>query len=80
MLHGQVYIVSAPAFRGPILWSHDVCATDQSNWVMCKGPILWGYDACYNETDANTEDQSYGTVHVATPTCAQPQVRALCQE
>ena len=29
VLHGQVYIVSVPAFRGPILWSHDVC--EQTN-------------------------------------------------
>ena len=32
---------------------------------MYKGPILWGHDACYKEPDACTEDQSYGTVHIA---------------
>ena len=52
---------------------------------MYKGPILWvngnvqrGHDACYKEPDACTEDQSYGTVHVATCTYARSQVRALC--
>ena len=57
---GQVYIVCIPL-------------EDQSYGVMicvCNrsiyGPILWGHDACYNEPDACTEDQSYGTVHVAT--------------
>ena len=43
------------------------------------GPILWGNDACYKEPDACTEDQSYGTMHVATCTYARSQVRALCQ-
>ena len=38
---------------------------------MYKGPILWGHDAC-------TEDQSYGTVYVATCTYVQSHVRALC--
>ena len=33
---------------------------------MYKGPILWGHDACYKEPDACKEDQSYGTVHIAT--------------
>ena len=52
---------------------------------MYNGPILWvngnvqrGHDACYKEPDACTEDQSYGTVHVATCTYARSQVRALC--
>ena len=40
-----------------------------------KGPILWGQEACYKEPDASTEDQSYGTVHVATRTYARFQVR-----
>ena len=69
-------------FRGPILWGHDGCATDQSGpilWIMYKGPILWGHDACYNEPDVCTEDQSYGTVHVATCTYARSQVKDLCQ-
>ena len=44
-----------------------------------KGPILWGQEACYKEPDASTEDQSYGTVHVATCTYARFQVRALCR-
>ena len=43
---------------------------------MYKGSILWGHDA---EPDACTEDQSYGTVHVATCTYARSQVKALCQ-
>ena len=46
---------------------------------MYKGPILWGHDACYKEPDACTEDQSYGTVHVATCAYARSQGRALCQ-
>ena len=45
-------------YKGPILWWHDACY---------KEPILWGHDAC-------TEDQSYGTVHVATRTNVQTQV------
>ena len=41
-----------------------------------KGPILWGHAT---EPDECTEDQSYGTVHVAKCTYARSQVRALCQ-
>ena len=48
-------------------------------WVMHKRPNLWGHNARYKEPDACTEDQSNGTVHVATCIYAQSQVRALCQ-
>ena len=47
-------------FRGPILWDHDFVCNGS-----IYGQILWGHDACCKKPDACTEDQSYGTVHVA---------------
>ena len=76
MLHGQVYIVSAPAFRGP---SYGVmtCVQQTNPIGSCARTNPMHGDTMH--VTKITEDQSYGTVHVATPTCAQPQVRALCQ-
>ena len=58
--------------------SYGSCAKDQSNgnmlYVQRINPM--GHDA---EPDAWTEDQSYGTVHVAKCTYARSQVRALFQ-
>ena len=49
-------------YNGPILWGYNVGTKDQSMGTQCmyKEPILWG-TMC-----TCTEDQSYGTVHVAT--------------
>ena len=46
---------------------------------MYKGPILWGHNAVTKNLMHVCEDQSYGTVHLATCTYARSQVRALCQ-
>ena len=58
------------------------CAKDQLNGNMMyvtKDQTYGGHNARYKEPDACTEDQSNGTVHVATCIYAQSQVRALCQ-
>ena len=55
--------------------SYRSCAKDQSKGNVLNRPILWGHN---EEPNACTEDQSNGTVHVATCTFAWSQVRALC--
>ena len=82
----QVHIVCVPlenqsdvcsgSIYGPILWVMCKGLIQCRICCMYKGPILWGHDA---EPDACIEDQSYGTVHVATCTYAQSQVMVLCQ-
>ena len=51
--------------------TNPICYTDQSYGDMVQVTILWRHDACI-------EDNTYGTVHVATRTNVQSQVRTLC--
>ena len=52
--------------------SYGSCAKTNPMGICCmyNAPILWGHDACNKEPDACTEDQSYGTAHVAKYTYA----------